>query len=66
MLKTFAVLLVLAGHCFMSHTAAAAQSQDCKLCRDDYALDRSLKHVYVAVRRARGDRDYVATITQLV
>src|SRR5438128_6531879 len=36
-MRTFAALLVLVGHCFVSHTAAAAQSQDCKLCRDDYA-----------------------------
>jgi hypothetical protein len=35
-MRTFAALLVLVGHCFVSHTAAAAQSQDCKLCRDDY------------------------------
>src|SRR3984893_2978653 len=36
-MRTFAALLVLVGHCFVSHTAAAAQSQDCKLCREDYA-----------------------------
>jgi hypothetical protein len=36
-MRAFAALLVLVGHCFVSHTAAAAQSQDCKLCRDDYA-----------------------------
>jgi len=30
-MRTFAALLVLIGHCFLSHTAAAAQSQDCKL-----------------------------------
>src|SRR5262249_50294718 len=35
-MRIFAALLVLVGHCFVSHTAAAAQSQDCKLCRDDY------------------------------
>src|SRR5262249_5659872 len=35
-MRTFAALLVLVGHCLVSHTAAAAQSQDCKLCRDDY------------------------------
>jgi hypothetical protein len=36
-MRIFAVLLVLAGHCFASHTAALAQSKDCKLlCRDDY------------------------------
>jgi hypothetical protein len=35
-MRTFAALLVLVGHCFVSHTAAAAQSQDCKLCHDDY------------------------------
>src|ERR1700730_6043441 len=34
-LRTLAALLVLVGHCFVSHTAAA-QSQDCKLCREDY------------------------------
>jgi len=32
-----ALLLLLVGHCFMSHTVAEAQSQNCKkLCRDDY------------------------------
>jgi hypothetical protein len=37
MMRTFAVLLMLSGHCFVSHTAVAAQSKDCKLlCRDDY------------------------------
>jgi hypothetical protein len=37
-MRTFApLLLVLIGYCLASHTAAAAQSQDCKkLCRDDY------------------------------
>src|SRR5262249_18162796 len=35
-MRTFVALLVLIGHCFVSHTAAEAQSQDCKLCRDDY------------------------------
>ena len=35
-MRIFAALLVLVGYCFASHTAAAAQSQDCKLCRDDY------------------------------
>jgi hypothetical protein len=36
-MRIFAALLVLVGHCFVSHTAAAAQSKDCKqLCRDDY------------------------------
>jgi LysR substrate binding domain len=34
-MRTLAALLVLVGHCFVSHTAAA-QSQDCKLCREDY------------------------------
>ena len=34
-MRTLAALLVLSGHCFVSHTAAA-QSQDCKLCREDY------------------------------
>jgi hypothetical protein len=33
--RTLAALLVLVGHCFVSYTAAA-QSQDCKLCREDY------------------------------
>jgi hypothetical protein len=37
-MRTFAALLVLVGHCFVSHTAATAQSQDCKLCRDDYTV----------------------------
>src|SRR5262249_55926366 len=35
-MRSFAALLVLVGHCLASHVAAAAQSQDCKLCRDDY------------------------------
>jgi hypothetical protein len=35
-MRTLAALLVLVGHCFVSHTAAA-QSQECKLCREDYA-----------------------------
>jgi hypothetical protein len=34
-MRIFPALLVLVGHCFVSQ-AAAAQSQDCKLCRDDY------------------------------
>jgi hypothetical protein len=32
-MRTLAALLVLVGHCFVSHTAAA-QSQDCN--REDY------------------------------
>src|SRR5437588_5935361 len=37
-MRTFTAVLVLAGHCFVSHTAAQAQSQNCKkLCRDDYS-----------------------------
>src|SRR5215831_17262537 len=35
-MRSFVTLLVLLGHCLISHMAAAAQSQDCKLCRDDY------------------------------
>jgi len=35
-MRPFAALLVLLGYCFMSDAAAAAQSQDCKACRDDY------------------------------
>src|ERR687888_1278030 len=36
-MRSFAALLALVGHCFLSDTAAAAQSQDCKRCRDDHA-----------------------------
>jgi hypothetical protein len=35
-MRSFVTLMVLVGHCLISHMAAAAQSQDCKLCRDDY------------------------------
>jgi hypothetical protein len=35
-MRSFATLLVMVGHCLVSHVAAAAQSQGCKLCRDDY------------------------------
>jgi hypothetical protein len=31
-----ATLLMLLGYCLISHTASAAQSENCKLCRDDY------------------------------
>src|SRR5260370_41978733 len=34
-MRIFPALLVLVGHCFVSHTAAAAQSQDCNLFRED-------------------------------
>ena len=35
-MRTFAILLVLLGHCFVLNAAPAAQSDDCKLCREDH------------------------------
>ena len=36
-MRTLVALLALVGTCFVSHTTATAQSQNCgKLCRDDY------------------------------
>ena len=35
-MKTFTALLVLIGYFCVIQTAIAAQSRECKLCRDDY------------------------------
>ena len=36
-MRTLAALLALVGYCFVSHTTATAQAQNCsKLCREDY------------------------------
>jgi hypothetical protein len=35
-MRTLAVVLVLLSDCFMILAAPAAQSNDCKLCREDY------------------------------
>jgi hypothetical protein len=36
-MRTLAALLALVGYCFVSHTTATAQPQNCgKQCRDDY------------------------------
>jgi hypothetical protein len=35
-MRTLAVVLVLLGACCMSGAAPTAQSDDCKLCREDY------------------------------
>jgi len=34
-MKTFAIALVLFGYCCVAEPVRAAQSNDCKLCRDD-------------------------------
>ena len=36
-MRTLGMLLMLVGHCVVGHPAAAAESQDCKPCREDYA-----------------------------
>ena len=56
-MRTLAALLALVGYCFVSHTTATAQSQNCgKLCRDDYkrlrhssyegCMQDQLRHLY--------------------
>jgi hypothetical protein len=35
-MRTFAILLILLGYCSLTSAASAAQSDDCKLCREDH------------------------------
>ena len=35
-MRTWTIMLVLLGCCGMTGAAPAAQSDDCKLCREDY------------------------------